>query len=291
MKERKPSGKSQKPADKSFKKSTDKTVDRPFKKPSDKSGKKFISKKPKTNFKKQNTEEIRLNKYIANSGICSRREADIYIQAGSVTVNGESVTEMGYKVKPSDDVRFEGRRIRPEVNEYVLLNKPKGFITTTRDERDRKTVMELIKNASKNRIFPVGRLDRPTTGLLLFTNDGYLAQKLTHPKFCVEKLYHVTLNRSFELADLHALREGITLEDGFIKADEIEYVKGGNKNEVGLKIHSGKNRIVRRMFEHLGYEVDKLDRVMFAGLTKKDLPRGFWRHLTEQEVINLKNMK
>lgn len=229
----------------------------------------------------------RLNKFIANAGICSRREADTYIAAGNVTVNGKVITEMGYKVRPSDEVRFDGRLLRSEKKEYVLLNKPKNFITTTRDEKGRRTVMELISNASNARLVPVGRLDRNTTGLLLFTNDGDLAKKLTHPKHGVRKIYHVQLDKNLKAADLAKIAGGLELEDGPVAVDEVSYVTGGTKKDVGIKIHSGRNRIVRRIFEHLGYQVVRLDRVVFAGLTKKDLPRGHWRHLTAQEVINL----
>ncbi|MEM8926969.1 MAG: pseudouridine synthase [Bacteroidota bacterium] len=244
--------------------------------------------KPATN---SNPDLIRLNKYIANAGICSRREADTFIAAGNVTVNGKPVTEMGYKVKKTDDVRFDGRKLNPEKKEYVLLNKPKNFITTTRDEKGRRTVMELVSSASNNRLYPVGRLDRNTTGLLLFTNDGDLAKKLTHPKHGVRKIYHVHLEKNVSIADIRKIREGITLEDGEVQVDEVDYVQGASKKEIGIEIHSGRNRIVRRIFEHLGYEVSKLDRVVFAGLTKKDLPRGHWRFLTEQEVINLGMIK
>ena len=241
--------------------------------------------------KKSNPDEIRLNRYIANAGICSRREADTYIAAGNVTVNGKPVTEMGYKVKRSDDVRFDGKRLNLEKKEYILLNKPKNFITTTSDEKGRRTVMELISSASNNRLLPVGRLDRNTTGLLLFTNDGDLTKKLTHPKHNVRKIYHVHLDNSLGLSDLHKIEAGLELEDGPITVDSISYIQGAPKREVGVEIHSGRNRIVRRIFEHLGYNVTKLDRVIFAGLTKKDLPRGHWRYLTEQEIINLKNIK
>ena len=243
---------------------------------------------PKTN---RNPNEIRLNRYIANAGICSRREADTLIAAGNVTVNGKVVTEMGFKVQKTDDVRFDGRRLNPEQKEYVLLNKPKGFITTTNDEKGRRTVMELISSASNSRLYPVGRLDRATTGLLLFTNDGDLARKLTHPKFGVRKIYHVVLDKNLTAADLRKIQEGLTLEDGEIQVDEAAYIQGASKREVGVEIHSGRNRIVRRIFEHLGYTVAKLDRVVFAGLTKKDLPRGHWRNLTAQEVINLGMIK
>ena len=235
-----------------------------------------------------NTDLIRLNKYLANAGLCSRREADKLIAAGNVTVNGKTVTEMGYKVSAGDTVKFDGRLISPEKKEYILLNKPKNFITTTRDERGRRTVMELITNASKSRVVPVGRLDRNTTGLLLFTNDGDLAKKLTHPKHNIRKIYHVELNKVLTSVDFKKIASGLNLDDGPIEVDEISFVTNKSKKEVGIQIHSGRNRIVRRIFEHLGYEVIKLDRVVFAGLTKKDLPRGHWRHLTQQEVINLR---
>ncbi|MGB5236161.1 MAG: pseudouridine synthase [Flavobacteriaceae bacterium] len=231
---------------------------------------------------------IRLNRYLANSGICSRREADTFIAAGSVSVNGKTVTEMGHKVNAGDVVRFDDRVISMEKKEYILLNKPKNFITTTRDEKGRRTVMELISNASKSRLLPVGRLDRNTTGLLLFTNDGDLAKKLTHPKHEVRKIYHVELDKNLSSADFKKIQSGLNLDDGPVVVDEISFVENKSKKEVGVKIHSGRNRIVRRIFEHLGYHVIKLDRVIFAGLTKKDLPRGHWRKLTEQEVINLK---
>ena len=235
--------------------------------------------------------EIRLNKYIADAGICSRRNADMYISAGNITVNGEVMTTLGYRVKPTDEVRFDGKLLSSEKKEYILLNKPKGFITTTNDEKGRKTVMDLVANATNARILPVGRLDRATTGLLLLTNDGELTKKLTHPTHGVRKIYHVILDRKLEYKDFIAIEQGLELEDGFIQVDEISYVDQKPKNEIGIKIHSGRNRIVRRIFEHLGYQVDKLDRVVFAGLTKKDLPRGHWRRLTQQEVINLRNMR
>jgi 23S rRNA pseudouridine2605 synthase len=206
-------------------------------------------------------------------------------------VNGKVVTEMGYKVKRSDDVRFDGKRLSLEKKEYILLNKPKNFITTTSDEKGRRTVMELVSSASKSRLLPVGRLDRNTTGLLLFTNDGDLTKKLTHPKHGVRKIYHVHLDKNLSLSDLHKIEEGLELEDGSIEVDSISFIQGAPKREIGVEIHSGRNRIVRRIFEHLGYEVTKLDRVIFAGLTKKDLPRGHWRHLTEQEIINLRMIK
>lgn len=234
------------------------------------------------------SEGIRLNKFIAHAGVCSRREADMHIKIGSVKVNNKVMTEMGYKVKPTDEVQFDGQRLQAEKPTYVLLNKPKGFITTTRDEKGRKTVMDLVANATKARIVPVGRLDRPTTGLLLFTNDGDLAKKLTHPSTGVKKLYHVVLDKNVSGQHLQSIKAGIKLDDGSIKADEVSYVQGASKREVGIALHSGRNRIVRRIFESLGYEVITLDRVLFAGLTKKDLPRGHWRHLSQTEVQQLK---
>ena len=244
-------------------------------------------KKPLTTPKKVDVGGIRLNKFISNSGICSRREADTYIEHGSVTVNGNLVTEMGYKVQPNDDVRFDGTSISPEKKKYVLLNKPKNYITTMDDERGRKTVMELVSNAAKERIYPVGRLDRMTTGLLLFTNDGELAKKLTHPKHDVKKLYHASLDKKLDLKDLQKLRGEVIIEGKKVLIDAVSYVEGQSKTEVGIEIHSGRNRIVRKIFEHVGYKVVKLDRVLFAGLTKKNLPRGRWRELTKQELANL----
>lgn len=261
-------------------------------KPGSKYGKKaFVREKPaerKASPSKSSASGlIRLNRYIANAGVCSRREADTFIAAGSVSVNGKTITEMGHKVLPTDQVRFDGRLLQLEKKEYVLLNKPKNFITTTRDEKGRRTVMELISKASNSRLLPVGRLDRNTTGLLLFTNDGDLAKKLTHPRHGVRKIYHVELEKNLKASDLAAIREGLELEDGKIEVDAVSHIDGASKKEVGIEIHSGRNRIVRRIFEHLGYKVVKLDRVVIAGLTKKDLPRGHWRHLTKQEVINL----
>jgi len=232
--------------------------------------------------------EIRLNKYIANSGICSRREADTYIAAGSATVNGKVVTEMGYKVKLDDEVRFDSQLISPEAKRYVLLNKPKNFITSMDDEKGRNTVMELIAKASKERIYPVGRLDRNTTGLLLFTNDGEMAKKLTHPKHNVKKLYHASLDKKLSMADLKKIEANFELEGRMVFVDAISYIDNQPKTEVGIEIHSGRNRIVRKIFEHFGYKVTKLDRVLFSGLTKKNLSRGQWRHLTQQEVNTLK---
>lgn len=230
---------------------------------------------------------IRLNKYIANAGICSRREADTLIVAGAITVNGEVVTELGYKVAPTDEVRFGDKVLQREKAVYILLNKPKDYITTMYDEFNRKHVMQLIKGACKERVYPVGRLDRDTTGLLLFTNDGEMTKKLTHPRSGVRKMYHVTLNKNLKQSDFQQILDGIELDDGIIAPDELAYV-GNTKNEIGITIHSGKNRIVRRIFESLDYEVEKLDRVIFAGLTKKDLPRGEWRFLTESEINYLK---
>lgn len=239
-----------------------------------------------------NEDEVRLNKYLSNAGVCSRREADVLIQTGVVSVNGEIITEMGYKIKKGDKVQYDGETINAEVKRYVLLNKPKGFITTMDDPLGRKTVMSLVFNACKERIYPVGRLDRDTTGLLLFTNDGDMAKKLTHPRYEATKIYHVEADKPVQSEHLELLMRGIELEDGRIQADKAEYVKDGKSaREVGIEIHSGKNRIVRRMFEKLGYEVVKLDRVQFASLTKKDLPRGYYRHLTEKEVHFLKMTK
>jgi len=233
-------------------------------------------------------EQVRLNKYIAAAGICSRREADELISAGLVSVNGKTVTQLGSKVGPGDEVKYNGERIRSERKVYLLLNKPKDFVTTTDDPKERKTVMMLIRDACSERIYPVGRLDRNTTGVLLFTNDGELAKKMTHPSSNKKKIYHVFLDRNISGGDLRKLADGVTLEDGFIQPDAISYASSVNKKEVGLEIHSGKNRIVRRMFESVGYRVVKLDRVYFGGLTKKNLPRGKWRFLTEKEVSMLK---
>jgi len=249
---------------------------------------KSFKKGPSKLKKTSDSDEIRLNKYIANSGICSRREADTYISAGSASVNGKIITEMGYKVKPTDEVRFDDVLISPEAKRYVLLNKPKNYITTMSDERSRKTVMELIHRSTKERIYPVGRLDRETTGLLLFTNDGEMAKKLTHPKHQVKKLYQATLDKKLSMADLKKISENFVLDGKMVFVDKISYIDNKPKYEVGIEIHSGRNRIVRRIFEHFGYHVIKLDRVIFAGLTKKNLGRGVWRHLTEQEVNNLK---
>ena len=232
---------------------------------------------------------IRLNRYIANAGICSRREADDLIKSGVVAVNGKVITEMGFKVSPGDIVKYGGETLKREKMVYVLLNKPKDYITTVDDPEGRKTVLSLVQDACTERIYPVGRLDRNTTGLLLLTNDGELTKKLTHPRYGIKKIYHVVLDKVLKQSDLDIVTNGIELEDGFIKPDKISYVADGNdKKEIGIEIHSGRNRIVRRIFEQLGYNIRKLDRVYFAGLTKKDLPKGRWRILTEAEIGILK---
>jgi len=232
-------------------------------------------------------DQMRLNRYIANAGVCSRRDADQLIELGEITVNGKVITEMGYKVNKDDVVKYNNKVINPEKPVYILLNKPKDFITTTDDPQDRKTVMALVQNACRERVYPVGRLDRNTTGLLLLTNDGELAKKLTHPSSNVKKLYQADLNKPLSREDFDKIVEGIELEDGPAHVDALAYVTM-DKKSVGIEIHIGRNRIVRRIFEHLGYEVVRLDRVMFAGLTKKDLPRGKWKFLSEKEVIQLK---
>ncbi len=256
--------------------------------------------KPKTGFKSKpfrkrekpvlvkKDDSTRLNKFLANAGICSRRDADNLIQAGLVTINGEIVSELGSKVKPGDDVRYNGERIKSERKVYILMNKPKDYITTLEDPHAKKIVTELFRNKVKERVYPVGRLDRNTTGVLLFTNDGDLSSKLTHPGFNKKKIYSVTLDKPVTKNDMIQLDEGIELEDGFIQTDAISYTDPDDKKQVGVEIHSGKNRIVRRMFEHLGYRVSKLDRVYFAGLTKKNLRRGQWRYLDEKEIGMLK---
>ena len=247
--------------------------------------------KKRIEYKEENfdpTEPLRLNKFLANAGVCSRREADEFIQAGVVTVNGEVVTELGTKILRTDEVKFHDTPVSLEKKVYVLLNKPKDYVTTSDDPQQRKTVMDLVKDVCPERIYPVGRLDRNTTGVLLLTNDGDLASKLTHPKFLKKKVYHVHLDKNLTSHDMDQIREGITLEDGEIKADAVEYADEHDKSQVGIEIHSGKNRIVRRIFESLGYRVTKLDRVQFAGLTTKNLRRGDWRFLTEKEVDMLR---
>ena len=247
--------------------------------------------KKRIEYKEENfdpTEPLRLNKFLANAGVCSRREADEFIQAGVVTVNGEVVTELGTKILRTDEVKFHDTPVSLEKKVYVLLNKPKDYVTTSDDPQQRKTVMDLVKDVCPERLYPVGRLDRNTTGVLLLTNDGDFASKLTHPKFLKKKVYHVHLDKNLTSHDMEQIREGITLEDGEIKADAVEYADERDKAQVGIEIHSGKNRIVRRIFESLGYRVTKLDRVQFAGLTKKNLRRGDWRFLTEKEVDMLR---
>ena len=234
------------------------------------------------------SEGMRLNRFIANAGVCSRREADTFITAGVVTINGKQITELGTRVMPGDEVRFDGRLLSAERKVYLLLNKPKDFVTTTDDPHADRTVMDLVKNACDERIYPVGRLDRNTTGLLLFTNDGDLSKRLTHPSHNMKKIYQVSLDKALTKADLEKIAEGFELEDGMIAADAISYIDTEDKTEIGIEIHSGRNRVVRRIFEHLGYRVKKLDRVFFAGLTKKNLPRGKYRFLSEKEVKFLK---
>ena len=247
--------------------------------------------KKRIEYKEENydpNEPIRLNKFLANAGVCSRREADEFIQAGVVSVNGQVVTELGTKVLRTDEVKFHDQPVTMEKKVYVLLNKPKDYVTTSDDPQQRKTVMDLVKGACPERIYPVGRLDRNTTGVLLLTNDGDLASKLTHPKFLKKKIYHVYLDKNVTAHDLQQIADGVILDDGEIKADAVEYASDTDKKQVGIEIHSGKNRIVRRIFESLGYKVTKLDRVQFAGLTKKNVRRGDWRYLTEEEVDRLR---
>lgn len=236
-------------------------------------------------------EGVRLNKFLANAGIASRRKCDELIQQGLVEVNGKVVKEMGHRIEASDKVTFKGKVVSPANFVYVLLNKPKDVITTTDDEKGRRTVLDLVSHATEERIYPVGRLDRNTTGLLLITNDGELAQKLSHPSNEVEKLYHVGLDKAISKEHFEAIVKGVTLEDGVVPVDELAYANPQDLREVGIKLHVGRNRVVRRLFEHLGYQVVKLDRVMYAGLTKKDLPRGKWRFLRKQEVIFLKHYR
>ena len=254
---------------------------------------KVASMKKDRNFSRNTTKNssdnrIRLNKFIAAAGICSRREADELIRAGVITVNGKVIENLGVKVKPDDDIRYNGKRIKSERHVYIVMNKPKDYITTVEDEHGRKTVMDILKNACKERIVPVGRLDRNSTGVLLFTNDGELTTQLTHPKYNKMKIYHVQLDKVLKKEDLSSILKGIELEDGFIQVDNISYINPEDKRHIGLEIHSGKNRIVRRIFEHLDYKVVSLDRVYFAGLTKKGIPRGKWRFLKEKEISMLK---
>ncbi|TRX71907.1 pseudouridine synthase [Carboxylicivirga sp. M1479] len=232
--------------------------------------------------------KIRLNKYVANAGVCSRREADKLIEKGEVSVNGKVVTQLGTSVELTDNVSFNGKRLNPETKVYVLLNKPKGYVTTVEDKHAKQTVMDLVQDACDERIYPVGRLDKQTTGLLLLTNDGDLTKQLTHPKYNAKKIYHVFTDKPVFANHVDQLASGITLEDGPIHADAVSYVEKDDKTQVGIEIHSGRNRIVRRMFEHFGYKVMKLDRVFFAGLTKRNVPRGKWRYLSDKEVTRLK---
>ena len=234
---------------------------------------------------------MRLNKYLANSGVAARRKCDDYIAQGHVKVNNDVVTEMGYRVKEGDKVYFKNKLVQPVNYVYILLNKPKDYITTADDERGRSTVLELVQHATEERVYPVGRLDRNTTGLLLLTNDGDLAQKLSHPSYGAQKLYEVELDKPLSPRDLQSIENGIELEDGLAVVDGIDYAHRTDKAIIGISIHIGKNRIVRRIFEHLGYKVMRLDRTLYAGLTKKDLPRGKWRMLTEREIIKLKYLK
>ncbi|MGM1056102.1 MAG: pseudouridine synthase [Bacteroidota bacterium] len=251
-------------------------------KPEAKSASKVVSKAA------SKSDGIRLNKYIANSGMCSRRDADIFIAAGNVTVNGKPVTEMGYKVKLSDDVKFDGIKVNPEKPEYIVLNKPRGFYTTGSLEKGSKTVMDLISKATKGKVVPVGKLDRQASGLLLFTNDGTLEKQLGKPKNGIRQIYHVELTKPVQPEDLDKIRNGVTLEDGKVKVQEVSFIENRPHNEVGIETNSVKPHVVQRIFKSLGYEVEKLDRVVFGGITKKDLPRGNWRVLTKQEIINLK---
>lgn len=234
---------------------------------------------------------MRLNKYVANSGVCSRRDADIYIAAGNITVNGKPVTEMGHRVKVTDEVRFDGRLLNPVKREYVLLNKPKDFSTTVRDEKGKRHVSGLISQASKSKLLPVDKMDKEHTGLLLFTNDGDLTKQLKNPANGLRKIFHIVLDRELRSADLKKIQEGILVDEKVVRVHDISYIDDAPKREVGMEIHSSRSRIVERIFETLDYKVLKMDRVVYGGLTKKDLPRGHWRYLTEQELINIKMIK
>ncbi len=234
---------------------------------------------------------IRLNKYVANSGVCSRRDADIYIAAGNVTVNGKPITEMGYKVKLTDEVKFDGRLLNPVKKEYILLNKPKDFSTTIRDEKGKRHVSGLISNASKSKLLPVDKLDKEHTGLLVFTNDGDLTKRLKSPINGLRKIYHLVLDRDLSSADLKKIQEGVAVEEKVVRIQDISYIDNAPKREVGIEIFSSRNKILERLFEQLDYKIVKLDRVVYGGLTKKDLPRGHWRYLTDQETVNLKMVK
>ena len=244
----------------------------------------------RTSVSNDQDETIRLNKYVAHCGICSRKKADVLIKQGLVTVNEQIIREPGFRIKEKDEVKYKGKIIRPEQQRiYILMNKPKGTITTVSDERGRKTVMDIIGDKIQERIFPIGRLDKDTTGLLLLTNDGDLSKKLAHPSYMVKKVYHVVLDKPVTKKHLQQIRDGLTLEDGLAPVDGVDYVRNKGKNEVGIEIHIGRNRIIRRIFDHLGYKVVKLDRMYFGGLTKKDLPRGRYRFLEEREIIMLKH--
>jgi 23S rRNA pseudouridine2605 synthase len=249
-----------------------------------------IKKKTETN-RPSDPNVMRLNKYVANSGVCSRRDADIYIAAGNITVNGKPITEMGHKVKVTDEVRFDGRLLNPVKKEYVLLNKPKDFSTTVRDEKGKRHVSGLISQASKSKLLPVDKMDKEHTGLLLFTNDGDLTKQLKNPANGLRKIFHIVLDRELRSADLKKIQEGILVDEKIVRVQDISYVDDAPKREVGMEIYSSRNRIVERIFETLEYSVVKMDRVVYGGLTKKDLPRGHWRYLTEQELINIKMVK
>ena len=272
-----------------YKKNSNSRGNAPIRKASSKFGPKPDA--PKSNKPKQpsNPDEIRLNRYISNSGVCSRRDADIYIQSGNVKVNGEVVTEMGYKVKLTDVVQFDGVNITPEKKEYILLNKPKNFSTSGDEEKGSANVLDLVRNATKAKLQPVGRMDKTTTGLLLFTNDNEIIQKFTAPNQRSSKVYQVTLDKNLKFEDLERIQKGLTIDDHRVYVEEITYIEDQPKSEIGLKMKTSNVKIVRKIFEHLKYNVLKVDRVTFAGLTKKNLPRGDWRFLTEQEIINLKN--
>jgi len=234
------------------------------------------------------SEPLRLNKFLSNAGICSRRDADELIKSGEIFVNGKVVTELGVKVSPKDDIKYKGKKVSREQKVYILLNKPKDFVTTVQDKHADKTVIDIVKNACSERVYPVGRLDKNTTGILLLTNDGELTKELTHPSYRKKKIYHVQLNKDLTKADMLKVIDGLQLDEDFVEVDAISYVSEDDKSQVGVEIHTGQNRVVRRIFESLGYRIKKLDRVYFAGLTKKNLPRGKWRFLTPQEISILK---
>mgnify|MGYP000070718828 CR=1 FL=1 len=256
-----------------------------------KSRKPHSNKAAAKNTPKNASEGIRLNKYLSNSGVCSRREADIYIEAGSVTVNGKAVTSMGYKVKPGEEVRFDGKLLNPVKMEYILLNKPKDFDTVNRDASGRRSALQLIANASNAPLSPIERINKTSSGLLIFTNDGDLIKKLSSPKNGFSKIYHLSLDRSFSQEDMDTLKEGMALDGKLVKVHDISYIEKAPRNEIGIEIRTTRKNLVRRIFEKLEYEIVHLDRVVYAGLTKKDLPRGHWRPLTKQEIINLKMIK